>query len=302
MEVWPPPVWPPPVWPEMMVTDVKGVVDDFLKKKTLQQVLEKACYHAMFDPWEQWLCTIDEVMSRLKPFPAQKWPLILHLVMLLEDFDTQDEQLLVDVVNNIKEGEMNLRPDCRKQLDHLCDLMRLRATLLAAKQGKIETVEELSECIEQSVNAKSEMEADMIEKIDELKFNIEEAAILAVKALRRFAGKVHRIAFRNPLSQADEIPMPETKHILEAAKQAEAEFPEKWLSLAVKKLAEDLPKAEGESEDSSPAEVANGGSRGDAATSREPVIKKRKLADARDPRPVVRLRGKTKQKGLKLPD
>ena len=28
-------------------------------------------------------------MSRLKPFPAQKWPLILHLVMLLEDFDTQ---------------------------------------------------------------------------------------------------------------------------------------------------------------------------------------------------------------------
>ena len=28
-------------------------------------------------------------MSRLKPFPAQKWPLILHLVMLSEDFDTQ---------------------------------------------------------------------------------------------------------------------------------------------------------------------------------------------------------------------
>ena len=26
----------------------------------------------------------------------------------------------------------DFRPDCRKQLDHLCDLMRLRATLLAA--------------------------------------------------------------------------------------------------------------------------------------------------------------------------
>ena len=33
--------------------------------------------------------TSDQVMSRLKPFPAQKWPLILHLVMLSEDFDTQ---------------------------------------------------------------------------------------------------------------------------------------------------------------------------------------------------------------------
>lgn len=221
--------------------------------------------------------------------------------MLSEDFDTQDEELLVDVGNNIKEGEMNLRPECRQQLDHLCDLLRLRATLLAAKQGKIETVEELSQCIEQSVTAKSEMEADMIEKIDEMNFNIEEAAILAVKALRRFAGKVHRIAFRTPLSQADEIPLPETKHILEAAKQAEAEFPAKWLSLAVKKLAEDLPKAEGESEDSSPAEVANGRSRGDAATSRERAPK-RKLAESQDPIPVVRLRGKTKQKGLKLPD
>eukprot|EP00435_Cladocopium_sp_Y103_P002920 s2642_g1.t1 len=158
-----------------MVTDVKGVVDDFLKKKkTLQQVLEKACHHAIIDPWEQWLCTIDEVKSRLEPFPAKKWPLILHLVILSEYFDTQDEQFLIDLVNNIKEGTMNLRPDCKKQLDHLCDLVRLRATLVAAKQGRLETVEDLSSCIERSVHVKPDMEADMIEKIDEANFNIEE--------------------------------------------------------------------------------------------------------------------------------
>ena len=43
---------------------------------------------------------------------------------------------------------------------------------------------------------------------------------------------------------------------------------------------------------------ANSGSRGDAATSREPVIKKRKLADSRDPRPVPDSDGENRWKQM----
>lgn len=280
------------IWPEVLVVEARGEVDEMLKDMNLLQVLEKACHLAIIDKWEQWLCIIDEVVSRLQPFPAIKWPLILHFLVLQEHFDTQDTEMLVctaDNIKDVKDGDKTLRPEFSKQLDHFCDLLRLRATLLAAVQNEIKTVEELSMCIEKSVSSTTDVAAEMIEKVDESNFNIEEAAILAEKALRTFAGKVQKIAFFHSSSQADEIQMPESKHILEAAKFLQADFPEKWLQLAIKKLTDDLPRSRGampgEDTDMSPPERA------------ADVGHRRRPKPAADPKPVLRIRGKN---GLKL--
>lgn len=281
------------IWPEVLVVEARGLVDEMLlQDMNLLQVLEKVCYNALLDNWELWLCIIDEVVSRLQPFPAIKWPLRLHFLVLQEHLDTQDTEMLVCTVDNIKDvkdADKTLRPEFSKQLDHFCDLLRLRATLLAAVQNEIKTVEELSMCIEKSVNSTTDVAAEMIEKVDESNFNIEEATILAEKALRTFAGKVQKIAFFHSSSQADEIQMPESKHIWEAAKFLQADFPEQWLQLAIKKLTDDLPRSRGamsgEDADMSPPERA-----------RADVGHRRRVAAA-DPKPVLRVRGKN---GLKL--
>jgi len=285
-------------WPEVMRTEAISTVDDGLKRTTLHQMLERVCFIAMDDPWDNWLCIIDEVVSRFPTFPPKQWPLELHFLVLHNNFDTQDCEMLVCTVDNMKERKLDLKPDFTKRLDHFCDMLRLRATLLAATHSKIATVEELSQCISGSVNTSSEIAPEMIERIDESNFNIEEAAILAERSLRTFAGKVQKIAFFHSPSQADEILMPETKHLLEAAKSVEAEFPAKWIRLAIKKLADDLQNSRGEHAGSSPAEEAKD-SRGEVANGVELPKGKRKHQDPKDPRPVVRLRGKT-NKGLKM--
>ncbi|CAK9011119.1 unnamed protein product [Durusdinium trenchii] len=291
-------------WPDHLQSWAAGFVTNLLKKKTHHQVLEHACHRAIFNDAERWLCAVDEVVSRLEPLPSGDWPLLMHLLVVYENLDHQAPDFFVNAASKLElRAELEKNQNSRlaqpylKKLWHLCDLLRLRGTWLGATTSQIETVEELSECIDSSVMLPPEIPVETVGRINESNFNAEEAVILAQKALRAFTGKMQKHAFNTAPTQAGVLPMPSASDVLQAARSLEADFPLLWLRLAIEQIANECSAANARSVPAAEAAPKTGDGDSISAVAKSKPSRRKQSAD---PQPVSRLRMTKAKKNLFL--
>ena len=101
-------------------------MDDLSRDRSLVQVLERAALLAIKGGWEKWLIVVDEawktaavwragsgwqVYSRLpQPFVNSQWPLLLRLLVVRENFESEEPSELIEMGRAVETAEGKQTP------------------------------------------------------------------------------------------------------------------------------------------------------------------------------------------------
>mmetsp|Transcript_60404 Transcript_60404/g.112848 ORF Transcript_60404/g.112848 Transcript_60404/m.112848 type:complete len:303 (-) Transcript_60404:143-1051(-) len=290
-------------WSMQLLKQAQGWISERLDKLEPDEVLVETCCRFLetcedeTGAWEFWLCAFDKVVASLEPFQVEDWPLLMQVLVAVENMDAEEADHFVYLAWEIDQrAEREIKEGTRSEASRLAisrftALLRLRGTWLGAVLGEIQTIEELYDCIASSVSTKPRPSGRTPSGPRD--FSLEEAIDRAEKALRSFAWDLTSKAWTRTTSNLKageaKTPLPARSEISQELRNLEAAFPLRWLVLGAQELLRGDQAYTGlmARDDAAP----------EKSSSSKQVMAKRK---AQDPKPAASKRRRNAASGLRV--